>query len=116
MKALFRILAIIILSFAVQSCEKDKPVENKDFYYVQFKAQTKHYMNGTARAGKYATSFSNVTYFETILGPVEYGDKASIGGGNYAGNGDYCIYVSKNNGPFALKDRGITGASYTIDF
>lgn len=87
--------------------------ENKDFYYVQFKAQSKYYMLGTARVGEHRVRFTDVTSFETILGPVKYGESASISGGT---EGNYYIHVSKNNGPFALKASGTTGASYTIDF
>lgn len=94
--------------------------ENKDFYYAKFEAEclgAYHYVEGYARAGEYSVSFgylTRLTRFETILGPIKYGDRASISGG--VGAGSCSVYISKNNGPFALKASGKTSASYTIDF
>jgi hypothetical protein len=49
-----------------------------------------------------------------ILGPASKGAVAKIE--VVGGSGSTAIYVSKNNGPFALRRQGGSSLSYTIDF
>jgi hypothetical protein len=71
--------------------------------------------------GKQTFSAKTTTKYSEIFGPVSRGFEASIKfnvsvTGTAGLTNTTHIYVSKENGPFALKASGGTSASYTIDF
>ena len=71
--------------------------------------------------GKQTFSAKTTTKYSEIFGPVSRGFEASIkfdvsATGPAGLTNTTHIYVSKENGPFALKASGGTSASYTIDF
>jgi len=118
--------------FIFNSCDN----VSKDDYYVKYIMNsqsiyiTSRYIQIKSENNSNLDFSVNSSSWETIIGPVKYGFNAnikasfnsdftnsSIGGSNIGAD----IYVSKNNGPFALKkSTGISGtnvvASYKINF
>ena len=112
----------LAIFFTLSSCEKDETeaTTNDDYfikyvikgngtyiYFSDFSVNTDH---GNASFSGYQYHSWNQTY-----GPVKKGFRASV-----SVQSSYVtteIYVSKNNGPFALKaSKSGGGSSYTIDF
>ena len=112
----------LAIFFTLSSCEKDETetTTNDDYfikyvikgngtyiYFSDFSVNTDH---GNASFSGYQYHSWNQTY-----GPVKKGFRASV-----SVQSSYVtteIYVSKNNGPFALKaSKSDGGSSYTIDF
>ena len=111
----------LAIFFTLSSCEKDETetTTNDDYfikyvikgngtyiYFSDFSVNTDH---GNASFSGYQYHSWNQTY-----GPVKKGFRASV-----SVQSSYVtteIYVSKNNGPFALKASKSGDNSYTIDF
>ena len=123
---LFFIVVLFMCIFGV-GCEKvaeeqtTKQEEPTDVYYVKFEATSSYYyiysvsLSLTGCDG-FTTRVEGKTYSE-IIGPAHKGAVANMNVSMVSGTCDNTsIYVSKNNGPFALKKRGRGSLSYTIDF
>lgn len=131
MKKIFFIGIVAMIASICSSCSKDSDnqqpdaPEDKSEYYVKFEASCigaySHLNNisvSTSNGGYGTTNYTGRSFSETF-GPVPKGSKASISvfpTGTSAGNVTTSIYISKDNGPFALKARGKDKCSYTIDF
>lgn len=129
-----RILFVGIAFMTMQicfSCSKEETnpqqsePENKSEYYVKFEANCigsySHLNNISVSTsnGSYSTTNYLGRSFSETFGPVPKGSRASISvfpTGTSTNNVTTAIYVSKDNGPFALKARGTNKCSYTIDF
>ena len=127
MKAITKLFLVIFAAISCLGCEKienDNNDNNKgqntqeDFYYVRFDGEVD---NGSAEVRYSLTgcgtfsSYIGIKPCSETLGPAKKGGIAKIdvlGGGMPT----ISIYVSKNNGPFALKKRGTYSLTYTIDF
>ena len=112
----------LAIFFTLSSCEKDETetTTNDDYfikyvikgngtyiYFSDFSVNTDH---GNASFSGYQYHSWNQTY-----GPVKKGFRASVSVQSSYVTAE--IYVSKNNGPFALKaSKSGGGSSYTIDF
>lgn len=120
---------VLIAFFALTACNKEKaePVLN-DEYYVKYNIKgngTYAYFNEfsvyTDEGDKSFSGYQYKTWTQTY-GPVKKGFKASVSVKSSIVTVE--IYVSKNNGPFALKaSKSGTNSSmsniaqtYTIDF
>ena len=123
MKAITKLFFVLFAAITCFGCEKIENDNNKgqntqeDFYYVRFDANAKYGLVGVtiSLTGCEGYSFtSNGKTFSETLGPASKGAVAKIKVG--ASSGSTAIYVSKNNGPFALKKQGSSSLSYTIDF
>ena len=130
MKTLSKLLFALIVTISCISCEKIENGDNnnsnnndinkqEDFYYVRFEASSSQTFISVkvSLTGSESFSTSGGLSFSEILGPAKRGSIASIKTLNY--NCTTCntaIYVSKNNGPFALKKTGGNSLEYTIDF
>ena len=130
MKTLSKLLFALIVTISCISCEKIENSDNnnsnnndinkqEDFYYVRFEAYSSRYVfdyvNISLTGSESFSTKGGVSYSE-ILGPADRGAIASI---SVRSTGSTCttvIYVSKNNGPFALKKTGGSSLEYTIDF
>ena len=137
MKKIFYASVIIAaVSILAVSCTKD---EKDDEYYVRYDAscqvkqeyqsmsedQTKMVVSFTTPAGTQSFS-SPECVFSEVAGPFKKGDEVKMEAYGYlTGKMNYVIssiYVSKNNGPFALqaKNGGITfqscGCDVSLDF
>jgi outer membrane biogenesis lipoprotein LolB len=126
MKLLFRITAICLMFFMLLSCSKDESnptnVASTDEYYVKYQIKGigiyNYFSNFSVQTEQKSQSFSGYQYnsWTQTYGPVKKGFVASV---SVQGNVTAEIYVSKNNGPFALKaskSSASTSATYTIDF
>lgn len=106
---------LIISGFILLGCEKESTDENNDEYYVKYvvNSQTLYSVSRTARIKSENNSIIDFTFnnsqWEMTVGPVQKGFNSSI---NASYNTSQTlaqtyinveIYVSKNNGPFALK-------------
>ena len=126
----YLLLLVILSSVLMFSCGKsdDTKPDDKDFYYVRYEASvsTSHipttYVTVNTDSG--IKKFEAVKTFEEIFGPVSKDFRAEINvdseGAGWAET-TASIYVSKNNGPFAMKAyKTVTGSeiklSYKIDF
>ncbi len=130
MKTLSKLLFALIVTISCISCEKIENGDNnnsnnndinkqEDFYYVRFEAYSSRYVFdyvNISLTGSESFSTSGGLSFSEILGPAERGAIARIRTMNSDGLCNTAIYVSKNNGPFALKKMGKLGLEYTIDF
>ena len=129
MKKYLFLLAMLssVLLFSCSKSDDTKP-DDKDFYYVRYEASvsTSHipttYVTVNTDSG--IKKFEAVKTFEEIFGPVSKDFRAEINvdseGAGWAET-TASIYVSKNNGPFAMKAyKTVTGSeiklSYKIDF
>ena len=124
MKTILNLFLTLFFAIFCIGCEKPECEdvgdnnEQEDFYYVRFEAEVD---NGSAEVRYFLTgcgtfsSYIGINSCSETLGPAQKGDIAKIeilGGGRPTTS----IYVSKNNGPFALKKKGTSSLSYTIDF
>ena len=121
MKAITKLFLVILATITCFGCERIENDNNEgqntqeDFYYVRFDGKSQ-YGSGTANlslTGCESFSIYAGTSFSEVLGPAHKGAVAKVTTG---GNCSLSIYVSKNNGPFALKKTGGNTLSYTIDF
>lgn len=129
-----RILFVGIAFMAMQFCsscskEENNPQqsesENKSEYYVRCEAKCEGYHAyldiisvSTSNGGYSSINYRGSSFSETF-GPMPKGSRASISISPHGTPSNYVtttIYVSKDNGPFALKARGTDYCSYTIDF
>ena len=128
---------LAIVSFTLLGCEKDQIIpEDSDYYYVKYQLSSSTIYSGgklNVRYNAESNSFTNTTInqrqnWEVIVGPVFKGFKSqmhiSASGQTHNKLKLYTnIYVSKNNGPFAIKEsngsdtpRDEASIAYTIDF
>lgn len=128
MKAFTKLFLVLFAVITCLGCEKIENDNNKeqntqeDFYYVRFEATSSYYyIYGVSISLTGCESFRTIvegkTYSE-IIGPAHKGAVAKMNVSMVSGSCDNtAIYVSKNNGPFALKKQGSGyDLSYTIDF
>jgi hypothetical protein len=128
MKAITKLFLVLFAAITCFGCEKIENDNNEgqntqeDFYYVRFEATSSYYyIYGASLSLTGCESFTTIvegkTYSE-IIGPAHKGAVATMNVSMVSGVCDNTsIYVSKNNGPFALKKRGSGNIiSYTIDF
>ena len=127
MKAITKLFLIIFAAITCFGCEKIENYNNEgqntqeDFYYVRFEATSSYYYIYSVSLSltgceSFTTIVEGKTYSE-IIGPAHKGAVAKMNVSMVSGACDNtAIYVSKNNGPFALKKRGSGKLSYTIDF
>lgn len=127
MKAITKLFLVLFAAIACFGCEKIENDNNKgqntqeDFYYVRFEATSSYYyIYGVSLSLTGCESFSIIVEGKTcseIIGPAHKGAVAKMNVSMVSGSCDNtAIYVSKNNGPFALKKIGSGNLSYTIDF
>lgn len=130
MKAITRLFLVLFAAIACFGCEKIENDNNEqnggqntqeDFYYVRFEAESDYYYIysvGISLTGcdSFNINVSGKSFSETI-GPAYKGAVANMRVSMVSGECQQtAIYVSKNNGPFALKKQGSSSLSYTIDF
>lgn len=130
MKKLFFIATILMAILVSASCSKSSgnEPESKDEYYVKYEATNTTRYTGDVSEISITTDEGLKTFiggrnFTETFGPVKKGFVAKITCTNKAHSNTsiiVTIHVSKNNGPFALKET-VSGtesasASYTIDF
>ena len=123
--------AILVILISLSSCNKDKDkVEMgiSDEYYVKYVIKGNgtyiYFSDFSVNTDQGNVSFSGYQYhsWNQTYGPVKKGFRASVSVGSSLVTVE--IYVSKNNGPFALKASKSGGnsstsnisQSYTIDF
>ena len=127
---------LILFGIVNLSCSDNDtpPATSEDVYYVQYQIQSQTIYTTTRIAtftiedNTSSTVHFNTPNRETIIGPVKKGFNANLKG-SYDTQGlaqtyiDAYIYVSKNNGPFALKKfdesssvRYSVQINYTVDF
>ncbi len=129
-----RFLSILIVSCGViaglSSCLEDddfplqnnsnKPNTEQSYYYVKYEASVSapyRLERVYVTTDKGSASYNGVWgSWSGTYGPVSKGFKAQITTSSYISTTKTKISVSKNDGPFAIKATGSTGASYTIDF
>ncbi|MBP3424493.1 MAG: hypothetical protein J6K57_05585 [Alistipes sp.] len=127
MKAITKLFLVIFAAITCFGCEKIENDNNKgqntqeDFYYVRFEATSSYYyIYGVSLSLTGCESFRIIVEGKTcseIIGPAHKGAVAKMNVSMVSGSCDNtAIYVSKNNGPFALKKIGSGNLSYTIDF
>ena len=127
MKAITKLFLVIFAAITCFGCEKIENDNNEgqntqeDFYYVRFEATSSYYYIYNVRLS--LTGCEDFTIrvegktFSEIIGPTHKGAVATMNVSMVSGTCDNtAIYVSKNNGPFALKKGGSGNLSYTIDF
>ena len=114
--------AILVILIILSSCNKDKDkVEMgiSDEYYVKYVIKGNgtyiYFSDFSVNTDQGNVSFSGYQYhsWNQTYGPVKKGFRASVSVGSSV---TAEIYVSKNNGPFALKASKSGDNSYTIDF
>lgn len=127
MKAITKLFLVLFAAITCFGCEKaneeqaTNPEGTSDVYYVKFEAESSYYYIYSVRLSltgceSFTTIVEGKTYSE-IIGPAHKGAVAKMNVSMVSGACDNtAIYVSKNNGPFALKKRGSGNLSYTIDF
>ncbi|WP_296683768.1 hypothetical protein [Flavobacterium sp.] len=126
MKILFKITAICLMFFLLSSCSKDESnttnITSTDEYYVKYQingiGMYNYFSNFSVQTDQRNQSFSGYQYnsWTQTYGPVKKGFVALV---SVQGNVTAEIYVSKNNGSFALKaskSSASTSVTYTIDF
>lgn len=123
--------ALIISSltlFTFSSCSKDEILNNEinnseensnSNYYVKYVISSSYpyiFSNWsvTTPDGTYSKNDYQTRRWEQTYGPIKKGFRCSVK--VERGTSTAEIYVSKNQEPFALKNTGANGASYTIDF
>ena len=127
MKAITKLFLVLFAAITCFGCEKANEEQatnsegTSDVYYVKFEAESSYYYIYSVRLSltgceSFTTIVEGKTYSE-IIGPAHKGAVAKMNVSMVSGACDNtAIYVSKNNGPFALKKRGSGNLSYTIDF
>ena len=127
MKAITKLFLVLFAVITCLGCEKIENDNNEgqntqeDFYYVRFEATSSYYniykvSLSLTGCESFTTRVDGKTYSE-IIGPAHKGAVAIMNVSMASGSCDNtAIYVSKNNGPFALKKRGSGSLSYTINF
>jgi len=112
----------LAIFFTLSSCEKDEPeTTTNDDYFIKYVIKGNgtyiYFSNFSVNTDHGNASFSGYQYhsWNQTYGPVKKGFRASVSiQSSYVTTE---IYVSKNNGPFALKaSKSGGGSSYTIDF
>ena len=114
--------AILVILIALSSCKKDETnTTTNDDYFVKYVIKGNgtyiYFSDFSVNTDQGNVSFSGYQYhsWNQTYGPVKKGFRASV-----SVQSSYVtteIYVSKNNGPFALKaSKSDGGSSYTIDF
>ena len=125
MKAITKLFLVLFAAITCFGCEKIENDNNEgqntqeDFYYVRFEATSSRYVFNYVKislTGCQSFSTTGSTSYSEILGPATKGAIADISVNSTDSTCRTAIYVSKNNGPFALKKQGGTNLSYTIDF
>lgn len=129
MKAITKLFLVLFVAIACFGCEKIENDNNEqnggqntqeDFYYVRFEVEKDYYDIGYVSISltgceTFSLNVLEKSFSET-LGPTHKGAVAKLGVDGGSSYQKTAIYVSKNNGPFALKKQGGTNLSYTIDF
>ena len=122
---LFLVLFFAILCIGCEKIENNNNEQNggqntqEDFYYVRFEATSSRYVFDYVKislTGCQSFSTTGSKSYSEILGPATKGAIADISVNSTGSTCSTAIYVSKNNGPFALKKQGGSKLSYTIDF
>ena len=123
MDKIFKITTVFLAIFiALSSCKKDKTnTTPNDDYFVKYVIKGNgtyiYFSDFSVFTDQGNVSFSGYQYhsWNQTYGPVKNGFRASV-----LVQSSYVtteIYISKNNGPFALKaSKSGGGSSYTIDF
>ena len=126
--------AILVILISLSSCNKDETntttnTTTNDDYFVKYVIKGNgtyiYFSDFSVNTDQGNVSFSGYQYhsWNQTYGPVKKGFRASVSVGSSLVTVE--IYVSKNNGPFALKaskSGGISSLapnisqSYTIDF
>jgi len=115
--------AILVILISLSSCNKDKDKVElviSDEYYVKYVIKGNgtyiYFSDFSVNTDQGNVSFSGYQYhsWNQTYGPVKKGFRASVSVGSSLVTVE--IYVSKNNGPFALKASKSGDNSYTIDF
>ena len=119
-------MVFLAIFIALSSCKKDETntTTNDDYnddYFVKYviigNGTYIYFSDFSVNTGQGNVSFSGYQYhsWNQTYGPVKKGFRASVSiQSSYVTTE---IYVSKNNGPFALKaSKSGGGSSYTIDF
>ena len=113
---------ILVILISLSSCNKDKDKDEmgiSDEYYVKYVIKGNgtyiYFSDFSVNTDQGNVSFSGYQYhsWNQTYGPVRKGFRASVSVGSSV---TVEIYVSKNNGPFALKASKSGDNSYTIDF
>ena len=128
----YLLLLILMSSVFMFSCNKsdDTKPDDKDFYYVRYEVLDDYYTNYgycthiTVNTDKGYKNFDVVRTFDETFGPVNNSFIPHIKVNTTPSNYNLKtvrVYVSKNNGPFALKVyKSVSGStidsSYKIDF
>lgn len=128
MKAISKLFLVLLSTILCIGCEKateeqiTESGETEDFYYVKFEATSDYYyIYGVSISltgcGNFGFNVEGKSFSE-IIGPASKGAVAKMSVTMTMGECQRtAIYVSKNNGPFALKRQSnANGVSYTIDF
>lgn len=125
MNIFFKITTVSLAIFiALSSCKKDETnitTNTNDDYYVKYVIKGNgtyiYFSNFSVNTDQGNASFSGYQYhsWTQTYGPVKKGFRTSVSiQSSYVTTE---IYISKNNGPFALKaSKADGGSSYTIDF
>jgi hypothetical protein len=124
MNKILRITSLILSIFIIlSSCKRDEvKITTTDEYYVKYAIKgngTYNYFNKfSVNTDKGNVSFGGNQYrsWNQTYGPVRKGFRASV---TSDGLVTIEIFISKNNGPFALKaskSGSQSSVSYTIDF
>ena len=101
--------------------EDDTPIpEKKDEYYVRYTAKYSRHLPGVTvyRNEKNKLVTVEKSNFEMVIGPVEKGFEAYLGGSNPNAliQNSRKIEISKNGGVFMTKATGAYSLTYKIDF
>ena len=129
MKTLSKLLLTLIVAILCISCEKIENNDNNsnsnneqaDFYYVRFEAHNKALNHSNIRVNMSLSGCQSIqregkgSSITETLGPAQKNAQASISASGVAVR-IVRIYVSKNNGPFALQAEGSTKTSCVLDF
>jgi hypothetical protein len=112
--------ASLAIFVAILSCKKDETnTTTNDYYYVKYvikgNGPYSYFSDFSVKTDQGNVSFSGYQYqsWNQTYGPVKKGFTASVSIKTLV---TVEIYVSKNNGPFALKASKSGDNSYTIDF
>ena len=117
--------AILVILISLSSCKKDETntttnnTTNDDYlvkYVIKGNGPYIYFSDFSVNTDQGNVSFSGYQYhsWNQTYGPVKKGFRASVSVESSLVTVE--IYVSKNNGPFALKASKSGDNSYTIDF
>ncbi len=121
MKRFLLSLSLCFCVFILTSCEEPNngsigTPEDSSFYYIKYEVESYSGTNVVTintDTGEERFSLRPNRSYSEIYGPVSRGFEASI---KNQASITTRIYVSKNNGPFALKANGEGSAFYIINF